>query len=55
VVADVIQMRYRLRTLLLALALGPPAIGFAMLLAPSHSLLAALAVGWPVAFFGSVT
>jgi hypothetical protein len=47
-------MRYRLRTLLIVLAIGPPAIGFAVLLGSSNPVKAILLVAWSMAFVVSL-
>lgn len=43
-------MRYRLRTLLILLALGPPTAGFSALLSEDRPVAAVLFVVWSVAF-----
>ena len=48
-------MRFRLRTLMIVLALGPPCIGFVALMARERPVTAALIVLWSLAFFTSVT
>ena len=49
-------MQFRLRTLLIILSLGPPALGFATLMASDrHPVQAALIMGWSVAFCGTLT
>ena len=48
-------MRFRLRTLMIGLALAPPSIGFAALMARERPLIAVLIVQWSLTFFTSVT
>ena len=43
-------MRYRLRTLLIVLAVGPPALGIAAVSALRTPVLAVLILGWSAAF-----
>ena len=46
-------MQFRLRTLLIALAVGPVAIGLAAISAVQSPIFAALVLAWPMAFVPS--